>query len=152
MKLTDDWFTALSENEAGDMMVVCGRDNITPFIESGKFKERAEVYWRYKGETKGMPSDEEARRMEPVQEALKKAMEKDKLAILTGVYTGGDERIWVFYTRNVPAFGQMLNKALEPFELLPIEIYTEKDPDWTEYHGMYELKPENGEGDTEEDY
>ena len=64
----------------------------------------------------------------------------DKLAILTGVYTGGGEKVWVFYTRTVRVFGERLNEALAPFELLPISIYTEMDPDWEEYKDMYEMK------------
>ena len=78
--------------------------------------------------------------METVQETLQKAMEKDKLAIQTGVYTGGGEKVWVFYTRTVRVFGERLNEALAPFELLPISIYTEMDPDWEEYKDMYEMK------------
>ena len=33
-----------------------------------------------------------------------------------------------------------INEALESFELLPIEIYTEVDPEWDEYLDMYEMK------------
>ena len=125
MKLSDVWFTALSENESGQMITVYGRDELNEFTESGKFKERVEITWKY----------------EAVEEALRKAMEKkDKLAILTGVYTGGGEKVWVFYTRTVRVFGERLNETLAPFELLPISIYTEMDPDWEEYKDMYEMK------------
>ena len=44
------------------------------------------------------------------------------------------------YTRTVRVFGERLNEALAPFELLPISIYTEMDPDWEEYKDMYEMK------------
>lgn len=87
-----------------------------------------------------MPSEALAEKMEEVQEVLRKAMEKDKLSILTGVYTGGGERIWVYYTRTVRVFGERLNEALAPFEMLPISIYTEVDPEWEEYLDMYEMK------------
>ena len=40
-----------------------------------------------------------------------------------------------------------MNKALSSFEKLPIVIYTEKDPDWNEYHEMYELRQEEGSDD-----
>ena len=65
------------------------------------------------------------------------------------VYTGAGERTWVFYTRNVPAFGQMLNDALADFERLPLSIYTEKDLEWAEYQEMYESKPEEESDDFE---
>lgn len=140
MRLSKEWFTALSENENGQIVYVSGRDELSEFVKSGKFKERVEISWKYEGDNKGMPSEELAGLMEQVQEALSKAVEKDKLAILTGVYTGGNEKIWVFYTRTVRVFGERLNEALAGFELLPIEIYTEVDPEWEEYLDMYEMK------------
>lgn len=140
MKLSNEWFTALSEDETGHLVTVSGRDELTEFIQSGKFKERAEITWKYEGDDKGMPEDELAEKMETVQETLRKAMEKDKLSILTGVYTGAGEKVWVYYTRTVRVFGERLNEALAPFELLPISIYTEVDPEWEEYLDMYEMK------------
>ncbi|MDH6304539.1 hypothetical protein M2459_001272 [Parabacteroides sp. PF5-5] len=141
MKLTNEWFTALSGNESGDLVTVIGRDSLAEFIQSGKYKERVEITWKYEPDEKGMPSEPDAERMEAVQETLQKAMEKkDKLSILTAIYTGGGEKIWVFYTRTVRVFGERLNEVLAPFELLPISIYTELDPDWEEYKDMYEMK------------
>ncbi len=140
MKLSNEWFTALSENENGQLVTVSGRDELTEFIQSGKFKERVEITWKYEADDKGMPVETIAEQIDEVQEVLKKAMEKDKLSILTGVYTGSGERIWVYYTRTVRVFGERLNEALAPFELLPISIYTELDPEWEEYSDMYEMK------------
>ena len=40
----------------------------------------------------------------------------------------------------------MLNQALSDFELLPLELYAEKDSDWLEYKEMKELT-EITEGD-----
>ena len=138
MKLTDEWFTALAEDENGSTVIISGRDNIEAFRVSGKFKNRIEVTWTYDGGT--MPSDEEAKLMESVGDALRAGAEKNKLAILTGVYTGGGKRIWEFYLRHTAAFGEMLNEALSTFELLPITIYSEIDIDWDDYLGTLELK------------
>lgn len=140
MKLSNEWFTALSESETAQLITVSGRDELMEFVQSGKFKERVEITWKYEGDEKGMPFDAVAEQIEEVQETLRKAMEKDKLSILTGVYTGGGEKIWVFYTRTVRVFGERLNEALASFELLPISIYTEIDPEWEEYLDMYEMK------------
>lgn len=76
MRLSDEWFTALSEDESGNLVTIYGRDELTEFIQSGKFKERVEITWKYEGDEKGMPDDALAEQMENVQEALKKAMEK----------------------------------------------------------------------------
>lgn len=134
------WFTALSESDGGYMVTVSGREELDEFIHSGKFKERVEITWKYEPDNTGMPSEEVAARMEVMEEALRKVMEKDKLAILTSVYTGAAEKIWVFYTRTVRAFGEQLNEALTPFDPFPISIYTELDPEWEEYLDMYEMK------------
>ena len=140
MRLSDNWFTALSANEEGDMITIYGREDLEEFIASGKFKERVEVTWKYSPDTKGLPSNADAELMESVEAVLRKAMEKDKLAILSSVYTGGGERIWVFYARTARVFGERLNEALKDFELLPLSLYVEKDPDWEEYKDMYEMK------------
>jgi len=140
MRLSDVWFTALSQDDSGKMVTVYGREGLNEFIQSGKLRERVEITWKYEGDNKGMPSDELAEQMENVQETLRKAMEKDKLSILTSIYTGANEKIWVFYTRTVRVFGERLNEALASFDLLPISIYTELDPEWEEYKDMYEMK------------
>ena len=141
MKLSDNWFTAISENENGQMVFVYGRDDLNEFVESGKFKERVEITWKYEGDEKGMPSEAVAAQMEEAEAVLRKAMEKDKLSILSSVYTGGGEKIWVYYTRTVRVFGERLNEAYSVFtEQLPISIYTEVDPGWEEYKDMYEMK------------
>ena len=78
MKLSNEWFTALSEDESGNLVAVSGRDELTEFVQSGKFKERVEITWKYEGDEKGMPSEELAEQMENVQETLKKAMEEER--------------------------------------------------------------------------
>ncbi|MCD8287416.1 MAG: DUF695 domain-containing protein [Porphyromonadaceae bacterium] len=140
MRLTNHWFTAITESDSGAMIIVCGRDKVEAFRASGKLANRVEITWEYAPGNNGMPTEEEARRMEKPQEALQQVMEKDKLAILTGIYTGDGMRTWIFYTRHVPTFGERLNEALTPFEQLPIKIYTEKDPEWKEYSEMYSVR------------
>lgn len=143
MQLTDNWFTALSDNEDGTYTFISGRSGIEEFINSGKLKERVEVTWRYEKDEKGLPSnDKEAQIMEAVEERLRKALEKDKLAILTGIYTGQGKRDWIFITRNTAAFGERLNEALQGLPQLPIEIYAEQDPNNDEYRSLLEIKGE----------
>lgn len=143
MVLTDKWFTALSENEDGSYTFISGRCDIEGFINSKKMKQRMEVTWRYEPDEKGMPKiDKEAQIMEEVENRLRTAMEKDKLAILTGIYTGQGKREWIFIARNVNAFGERLNNALAGLPQLPIEIYAEDDPDNEEYKSLLEIKGE----------
>lgn len=144
MKLSDEWFTAIAESEEGsDTIFVSGRCGIDEFRTSGKFKERVEVTWRYQADGKGMPNEATAALMEDVMATLRRAVEKNKLAILTGVYTGAGERNMIFYARNAPAFGNTLNEALMPYELLPLTIYVEKDVEWSEYAEMCMLRDDD---------
>ena len=39
MKLSDKWFVAFMENEAGNMIIVKGRDELNEFKTCGKLKE-----------------------------------------------------------------------------------------------------------------
>ena len=61
---------------------------------------------------------------------------KDPVAVMTGVYTGDGRRDWVFYARNTHTFEKRFNVALASFDLLPISIHAEPDPDWEEYDEM----------------
>lgn len=152
MKLTDEWFTAIAESDEGnDTIFVSGRCGIDEFRLSGKFKERVEVTWRYEADSKGMPNEATAMLMEEVINSLRRAVEKNKLAILTGVYTGAGERNMIFYARNAPAFGVALNEALMQYELLPLTIYVEKDTDWCEYAEMCMLREDDIDEMVEDD-
>ena len=144
MVLTDKWFTAISENEDGSYTFISGRSDIDGFINSKKMKQRLEVTWKYEPDEKGMPKiDKEAQIMEEVENRLRTAMEKDKLAILTGIYTGQGKRDWIFIARNVNAFGERLNDALAGLPELPIEIYAEGLADNEEYKALLEIKGED---------
>lgn len=128
-------------NDADQPVFITGRDDIEEFRNCKKLKERVEIYWKYDATSSGMPSEKDADMMNKAQEAIRVAVEKDKLAILTGVYTGNNERTMVFYARTAKVFGERLNEALKEFPLLPITLYVEKDPDWNEYAEMLEIRP-----------
>lgn len=139
MSKASDWWTAPTESENGRLIMVTGRRDVGKFRENPRFVIRVEVTWKYEGEASGMPDFETSSLMEQVQEALEKEFDKDPVAVLTGIYTGDNERNWVFYTLSTHIFGKKINEALSSFDLLPITIYCENDPDWNEYQEMKEL-------------
>ena len=113
MTLSDKWFTAISQNEDNTITYISGSSDIDACIQQGKMKERIEVTWHYEKDEQGLPgNDKEAQIMEAVQDRLQAAMEKDKLALMTGVYTGQRKRDMIFICRNNKAFGERLNEAL----------------------------------------
>ena len=147
MILTDDWFTSVSHTEGGAIVLLTVRKGLTQFFESRKLRVRVDIAWPYTAEPDGMPDEETARLIEDIEPKLRRVMEKDKLAILTGNYTGGGQKDWTFYTRHLPSFGERLNECLAPYPTLPLEIHCEEDPDWSDYHEMLALETDDSDED-----
>lgn len=140
MSESNNWWTAPAEGENGSLIMVSGRTDVDKFRSNPRFSIRVEVTWSYDGDASGMPSDDVSRLMEQVQEVLEETFRKDPVAVLTGVFTGDNERNWIFYTLSTHIFGRKLNESLEQFPLLPLSIYTENDPDWLEYDEMNQCR------------
>lgn len=138
LKISDDWWTSPTESENGKLIMVTGRANIDNVKATGKYNIRVEINWHYQGDQSGMPDLPTSTIMEGVTDALSEVFRKDPVAVMTGIYTGDNERNWIFYTCSVHIFEKKINEALAPFDLLPIKIYTENDPDWLEYQEMKE--------------
>ncbi len=139
LKIGNEWWTSPTESETGALIMVTGRQGVEPVIATGKYNDRIEITWKYTPEKNGMPDFKTSSLMEQVTGALNNAFAKDSAAVMTGIYTGDGERNWVFYTLNPKKFQYMLNDALKDFELLPITLYAEKDPEWNEYREMKDL-------------
>lgn len=132
------FWTYPAETESGKTLIVTGRDDIESFRKSGKYPFRLNVYWDYSPLPDGMPGEYEARLMEEATECFLKETKKDPAAVLTGIYTGDGRRDWVFYTRSLHIFRNILNRALADLPQLPIGIDACEDPDWEEYSRMRE--------------
>ena len=139
---TGNWWTAPTESESGRLIMVTGRKDIEKFRSNERFKIRIEVTWKYEGDANGMPDTATSQLMEEVQEALQNEFRKDPVTVLTGIFTGDDQRDWIFYSLSTHIFGRKLNEALASFPLLPLTIYTENDPDWEQYDEMSQAEIE----------
>lgn len=124
--------------ESGKTVIVTGRDGIDKYRESGKYVYRIDVTWKYNSLPDGMPEEEDAKLMEEATDAFQEVLKKDKVAVLTGIYTGDGRRDWVFYTKNLKIFSIVFNKALEPLPTIPLVIEAEEDAAWEEYLHMRE--------------
>lgn len=133
-----EWWTSPTESADGKLIMVTGRRDINTFRNNPKYNIRVEISWKYDGGVTGMPDLATSELMEQVQDALQKVFLKDPVAVLTGIYTGDNERDWVFYTLSTHIFERKFNEALAPFELLPLQISAENDPEWAEYAEMRE--------------
>ncbi|THG48266.1 DUF695 domain-containing protein [Muribaculum caecicola] len=133
----NEWWTSPTESiETGNLIMVTGRRGVEPLRNSGKYGIRVEITWPYASDKSGMPDKPTSMIMEAVHEAMLDAFKKDPVAVMTGVYTGDGRRDWVFYARNTHTFEKRFNVALASFDLLPISIHAEPDPDWEEYDEM----------------
>lgn len=134
----DKWWTYPAENDEGQTIIITGRDNVEKWQKPGKFPIRVNVCWDYSPIADGMPSDSDAALMEEATDALLSEFNKDKCAIMTGIYTGAGRRDWVFYTHNLNIFGKVFNRALENVTRMPLKFDASEDPDWEEYRDMRE--------------
>lgn len=132
------WWSYPCEAENGRTIIVTGHDGLEKQMASGKYIYRVEVRMAYSGTSDGMPDTERAETLEKVTEAFHNALAEDKIAVLTGIYTGDDRRDWVFYTKSLRIFNSFFNRALSGLPVLDFEIIAEEDPGWKEYLHMKE--------------
>ena len=136
MATADEWWSSPTESENGRTIFVTGRGGIENAMESGKYIYRVDVAWDYNAQPDGMPDDDDAALMEQATDALQSEFKKDKVGIMTGIYTGDGRREWIFYTKNLNIFNKVFNRALSSLPLIPLLISAEEDRDWAEYREM----------------
>lgn len=134
--MKDIFWTYPAEAENGLTIIVTGRDAIDKFRDSGKYIYRVNVSLPYTPLPDGMPEEAAAERLGEITDALLEETEKDKAAIVTGIYTGDGRRDWVLYTKSLFIFRNIFNRALADMPEFPFEISAEEDPDWQEYQEM----------------
>ena len=139
LKITSEWWTSPNEAENGKLIIVTGRKDMEAVKATGKFVNRIEVTWTYEPDANGMPDFSTSKLMEEITDALNATFDKDPVAVMTGIFTGDGQRNWIFYTLSNNIFGRKFNEVLAPYELLPISIYAELDPEWNQYAEMCEL-------------
>lgn len=138
-----------AEGDDGKTIIVTGRDDVEKWMKPGKFPVRVTASWDYTPLPDGMPADADAALMEQATDALLDAFQKDKAAVLTGIYTGCGRRDWVFYTHSLNIFSKVFNRALADLPPLPLTFEAADDPDWEEYREMKEATyiPDSDEED-----
>ncbi|MDE6717671.1 MAG: DUF695 domain-containing protein [Muribaculaceae bacterium] len=137
--MKERWWTAPTESESGATVLVTGRDYMDEIMAKGKFPYRVTVSWDYNRLPDGMPEDADAVMMEKATDAMQEEFRKDKVAYMTGIYTGDGRRDWVFYTGNLNIFGKVFNRALADLDTMPLLIEAESDPEWNEYREMRDI-------------
>jgi hypothetical protein len=129
----ESWATATSKNEKN------GRAIFFRYIkdfQSGfdrkKQPDRVILVWRYATEN-GMPSLDERRSMDRLEDLLAPLIRNDGIATLAIVSTGEGWREWIMYTASSGTFIAQLNQLLRDEPRFPIDIHDGPDPMWTSY-------------------
>lgn len=137
-------WTSPTETADGRLVMATGRLDVEKFRSNPRFTIRVDVSWIYNDAPDAtMPSEADAAIMEEATDNFNRILEKDPVAVLTGIYTGAGRRDWVFYTASTNIFNKKLNEALAPLPLLPLQITAENDPEWAEYDEMiHAINPE----------
>ena len=138
-----DWWTSPLEDESGKLVMVTGRADVDKFRDNPRYKIRIEVTLPYEATPSGMPTEDASKLIDDVLERIQVELERDPVAILTGIYTGAGERNMVFYAASTFIFDKKLNAALADLPTLPLRISAENDPGWEEYAEMRELSEIN---------
>lgn len=133
-----DWWTVPTEsdNDTAEIIFVTGRRDIDKFRSNPKFNIRVDVTFPYNGIHSGMPDEHTSETLKDVTDRLVEIFRRDPVAVLTGIYTGGNQRNWIFYTLSINIFNRKFNEALADLPELPITMCAESDPDWQEYKEM----------------
>jgi len=122
------------------------RPNLQEFIATAKYNKRLTIIWQYDSDNSAlMPSDEDVALMEDVENALLAIFENDVQAVLAFVYTGQNQNEWHWYSADIEETGNRLNEALSAFDVLPIDLSSEDDPEWAEYLAVPESADESEE-------
>lgn len=135
MAISNEWFAGESEAE-GMQIITRGRMFLQSLKESGRYPVRMEIQWVYRSDSKGMPLPEETDLLEKSMNLLTDVLEEASVAVLTAVYIGAGQALYVYYTGQFREMSALINKTWSDFPELPIKIGMGSDPEWSDYLGM----------------
>jgi hypothetical protein len=114
------------------------RPNLKSFLGIPTHSQRLVITWEYEQDnSSGMPSENQSEDMRAFEDAIVNALDSDRLAILSFIYTNNGLREWQFYVRDIEEVGIRINTALAGFPKLPISLEVQEDTNWDELHSVY---------------
>jgi hypothetical protein len=134
----DAWSIAKGKN-AEHPTVLRFRPSLEAFLGSEAYPRRLTIVWAFEAaDASGMPTDIQSADMKDFEELLLEALDPDRLAILSFVFTTNGTREWHFYLADANEVGIRINKALANVPKLPIQLRVEDDPNWDELRQVYQ--------------
>jgi len=136
MKLNDTWF-GIESTDNGHPFLIRGRNDVHAFQKTGRYGYRIDIIWEYKPDDDSlMPAPGDLSLMGEVENLLVEQLEHDYQSILAFVFTGNNKRVWYWYTQDKEEFSIRINDALSALAKLPIELFSEPDPNWLTYNDI----------------
>ncbi|MBU8975379.1 DUF695 domain-containing protein [Lysobacter sp. MMG2] len=129
----DRWTLAEGECE-GHPLFLRFREDFREHPDVSAYPHLMRVVWHYAPNAAGMPDRTASEQMGVFEDWLIAAVEPDQTAVLAAVITHDGDRQWLFYGADVRAFARALRAIPQGDVRLPIDVTTERDPDWTNLH------------------
>jgi hypothetical protein len=127
------WATAVSRDAQTERSTIF-RYLVEPSVGFSRTRQpvRVVLVWGFQSDT-GMPTHDEVQRMDKMEHALERTVEKSGAATLAIVATGEGLREWTYYAVSENEFLAQLNRGLSGHDKFPIEIHVNDDPEWLAY-------------------
>jgi hypothetical protein len=127
------WATATAKSREGDRVIVYRfLKEFAPGFDKATQPERFTIIWKYQG-NRGMPAIAERERMDAVEDALEAADGTGSSVTPVIVSTGNNVRQWIYYVQSRQEFADRLKVTLQKMPGLPLEVRSERDPEWKTY-------------------
>src|SRR5665213_2301318 len=136
LELDDTWM-GIEGNDNDHPFLVRARENLQNFIGSKLYETRVDICWAFNSSDESlMPDKKDLSLMTKVENALVASLEPDIQSILAFVFTGNNQRVWYWYSKDPVETTRRINISISKFKKLPIEIFSASDPDWQEYQNI----------------
>lgn len=133
MRTDNQWRIATAEDN-GKSLIFRIRTQVPSFASKADFPHLLAVCWQYQSPNdSGMPSPDEAQRMDELEDLLEAGLESVQQAFLTVIVTGNGVREWQWYARNPQKTMELVNETLGHLEPFPVEFSFQDDPNWQGY-------------------
>ena len=106
------WFNYRFHDEEGNVIFLRGKENIDEHIASGKYSQRLEIAYRFRGNDKtNLPDEAMLGKLDNLEHKFEKEFAKDGKAILALSFTGKTEEYGMY---TLPMFTVQLLPLIWP--------------------------------------
>lgn len=135
VQLQDRWSVGEGHTADGLPFVCRWRSPVLGPPDVDGYDRVLKVVWPYsEADTGAMPTAEDSQAMATFEDRLVPAWEHDGHAYLAAILTLDGARQWVFYTSDIQECAQRLTDMPQERDPYPLELTTERDPNWSWLH------------------